>query len=65
MTRDVKQLVKRARRMGLAFVLGGRHGRIYHPANPGHFVTISTTPSTSNAVHHMRADIRRCFGIRV
>ena len=59
---DIRKLLRAAREAGLEWFHGGKHLKLMRPGSPG-YVTVSATPSSSHAVHHIGADIRRTFGV--
>ena len=58
-----RELLQRLREAGFVIEHGSTHGRVSHPAHPGLFVPLASTPSDVRYTRHAVAQVRRVFGI--
>ncbi|MDO5661730.1 MAG: hypothetical protein Q4G40_03460 [Brachybacterium sp.] len=58
-----RELLELLHRAGFEVRTGRGHGRVTHPAHPGLFVPLASTPSDVRFTRHAVTQIRRVFGI--
>ncbi len=58
-----RELLERMTAAGFVVTPGSVHGRVTHPAHPGLFVPLASTPSDVRFTRYAVAQIRRVFGI--
>lgn len=62
-SKEINVFVRQLVRDGWSFQNGGRHGRLYAPANVA-IVSVPCTPSDKRAFINFRQDVRRALRLR-
>lgn len=62
MSKEVNQVIREARKQGLAVEQTRRHYRVFHPDNPARFVILPATPSDGRSLKNAIAAMRRELG---